>query len=146
MKILSLAENESIAREADELCRIAETCKVRLEALASGSKTTLDGKVFCCISSDKNLIYRVHGKYSWYLKYSLQEKWIRREIAGAEAIKATLGDFEGYRHAGAVRASLAERYTLYSAVEGNSFNRSFLSGCLSGLAISKHALLPAMEN
>ena len=137
MEILSLAENESIAREADELCGIAETQKACLEELKSGSKTLLDGKVFCCISSDKNLIYRVNGKHNWYLKYSLQKQWIRREIAGAEAIKATLGDFEGYRHAGAVRASLTDRYTLYSAVEGRSFNRSFLSGCLSGLATSK---------
>ena len=146
MKILSLAENESIAREADELCCIAETRKSRLEELASGSRTTLDGKVFCCISSDKNLIYRIHGKYSWYLKYSLQEEWIRHEIAGAEAIMSTLGDFDGYRHANAVRASLTERYTLYSAVEGKSFNRFFLSGCLSGLAISKRSSLPDMEN
>jgi Ser/Thr protein kinase RdoA (MazF antagonist) len=146
MKILSCAENESIAREADELCRLAETRKARLEELKSGSKITLDGKVFNCISSDKNYIYRVDGKHSWYLKYSLQKEWIKREIAGAEAIKATLGDFEGYRHAGAVRASLTERYTLYSAVEGKSFNRSFLSGCLSGLAISKRASLPEMEN
>ena len=146
MKVLSLAENESIAREADELCGIAETRKSHLEELASGSKTTLDGKVFCCISSDKNLIYTVHGRYNWYLKYSLQEKWIRHEIAGAEAIKATLGDFDGYRHADAVRASLTERYTLYSAVEGKSFNRFFLSGCLSGLAISTRASLPDMEN
>jgi Ser/Thr protein kinase RdoA (MazF antagonist) len=146
MKVLSLAENESIAREADELCGIAETRKSHLEELASGSKTTLDGKVFCCISSDKNLIYTVHGRYNWYLKYSLQEKWIRHEIAGAEAIKATLGEFGGYRHANAVRASLTEKYTLYSAVEGKSFNRFFLSGCLSGLAISKRASLPDMEN
>jgi Ser/Thr protein kinase RdoA (MazF antagonist) len=146
MKVLSLAENESIAREADELCGIAGTRKSHLEELASGSKTTLDGKVFCCISSDKNLIYTVHGRYNWYLKYSLQEKWIRHEIAGAEAIKATLGDFDGYRHADAVRASLTERYTLYSAVEGKSFNRFFLSGCLSGLAISTRASLPDMEN
>ena len=146
MKILSLAENESVAREADELCCIAETRKSRLEELAGGSKTTLDGKVFCCISLDKNLIYAVHGRYSWYLKYSLQEKWVRHEIAGAEAIKATLGDFEGYRHAGAVRASLTDRYTLYSAVEGKSFNRSFLIGCLSGLSNSKRTSMPAMEN
>jgi len=146
MKILSLAENESIAHEADELCRLAETCKARLEELKSGSKATLDGKVFNCISSDKNYIYRVDGKHSWYLKFSLQEEWIRREIAGAEAIKATLGDFEGYRHAGAVRASLTDRYTLYSAVEGKSFNRSFLSGCLSGLSNSKRTSMPAMEN
>lgn len=146
MKILSLAENESIAREADELCRLAEKCKARLEELKSGSKATLDGKVFNCISADKNYIYRVDGKHSWYLKFSLQEEWIRREIAGAEAIKATLGDFEGYRHAGAVRASLTDRYTLYSAVEGKSFNRSFLSGCLSGLSNSKRTSMPAMEN
>ena len=146
MKILSLAENKSIAREADELCGIAETRKSRLEELASGSKTTLDGKVFCCISSDKNFIYKVQGNYSWYLKFSLQEEWIRREIAGAEAIKATLGDYEGYRHAEAIRASLTDRYTLYSAVEGKSFNRSFLSGCLSGLAISKRTSISAMEN
>lgn len=146
MKILSLAENASIAREADELCGIAETRKARLEKLKSGLKTTLDGKVFCCISSDKNLIYKVNGKYHWYLKYSLQKEWIRREIAGAEAIKATLGDFEGYRHARAVRASLTDRYTLYSAVEGKSFNRSFLSGCLTGLAASNRTSLPAMEN
>ena len=146
MKVLSLAENESIAREADELCGIAETRKSHLEELASGSKTTLDGKVFCCISSDKNLIYTVHGRYSWYLKYSLQEKWLRHEIAGAEAIKATLGEFVGYRHANAVRASLTEKYTLYSAVEGKSFNRFFLSGCLSGLALSKRASLSDMEN
>jgi Ser/Thr protein kinase RdoA (MazF antagonist) len=146
MKILSLAENESIAREADELCRLAETGKARLEELNSGSKTTLDGKVFYCISSDKNLIYRITGKHNWYLKYSLQKEWIRREIAGAEAIKATLGDFEGYRHPGAVRASLTDRYTLYSAIEGKSFNRSFLSGCLSGLVKSKRASMPAMEN
>ena len=146
MKILSLAENESVAREADELCRIAETRKASLEELKSGSKITLGGKSFCCISSDKNLIYRVHGNYSWYLKFSLHEEWIRREIAGAEAIKSTLGDYQGYWHAGAVRASLTDRYTLYSAVEGKSFNRSFLSGCLSGLSNSKRTSISAMEN
>ena len=146
MKILSLAENESVAREADELCRIAETRKASLEELKSGSKITLGGKSFCCISSDKNLIYRVHGNYSWYLKFSLHEEWIRREIAGAEAIKSTLGDYQGYWHAGAVRASLTDRYTLYSAVEGKSFNRIFLYGCLSGLVTSKRASMPAMEN
>ena len=146
MKILSLAENESIAHEADELCCIAEDCKARLEELESGSRTVLGGKVFSCISSDKNYIYRVDGKISWYLKFSLQEEWIRHEIAGAEAIKATLGDFEGYQHAKAVRASLTGRYTLYSAVEGKSFNRSFLYGCLAGLANSKRTAMPAMEN
>ena len=146
MKILSVAENKSIAREADELCGIAETHKARLEALMSGSKTSLDGKAFYCISADKNFIYKVQGEYNWYLKYSLQEKWVRHEIAGAEAIKATLGNFDGYRHANVVRASLTERYTLYSAVEGKSFNRSFLYGCFSGLAMSKHTSLPAMEN
>ena len=146
MKVLSLEENESIAREADDLCCLAETRKASLEELASGSKITLDGKVFYCISSDKNLIYRVNGKHNWYLKYSLQQEWIRREIAGAEAIKETLGDYEGYQHAGAIRASLTDRYTLYAAVEGKSFNRSFLPGCLSGLAKSKRATMPAMEN
>ena len=146
MKILSLAENDSIACEADALCAIAETHKARLEELKSGSKLSLDGKLFSCISADKNLIYRVNGKHSWYLKYSLQKEWIRREIAGAEAIRATLGDVEGYRHAGAVRASLTDRYTLYSAVEGKSFNRSFLSACLSGMATPKRTLIPVMEN
>ena len=145
MKILSLAENESIAREADELCHIAEARKARLYELSSGSRITLDGMVFSCISADKNFIYRVDGKQGWYLKFSLQKEWIRHEIAGAEAIKTTLGDFEGYRHPGAVRASLAEKYTLYSAVEGNGFNRTFLSGCL-GRGKSRHATMSAMEN
>jgi len=146
MKILSCAENESIAREADELCARAGACKARLQELKSGSKITLEGKVFYCVSADKNFIYRVRGKHDWYLKYSLQEEWIRHEIAGAEAIKTTLGDFEGYRHASSVRASLTDRYTLYSAVAGKSFNRSFLSECFSGLAGSKHATVPDMEN
>ncbi|MDH3948522.1 MAG: aminoglycoside phosphotransferase family protein [Gammaproteobacteria bacterium] len=146
MKILSLAEDESIAREADELCRIAEDCKPRLEELKSGSKITLAGKAFSCISSDKNFIYRVEGENSWYLKFSLQEEWIRHEIAGAEAVRATLGDYEGYQHAKAVRASLTERYTLYSAVEGKSFNGSLLYGCFSGLAKTGSTSMPAMEN
>lgn len=146
MKILSLAETDFIAREADEICCIAEASKARLEELNSGSKITLSGKGFCCISSDKNLIYRVNGNYSWYLKFSLQEEWVRHEIAGAEAVKATLGDFEGYRHARAVRASLTERYTLYSAIKGKSFNQSFLYECISTLATLKHASMPVMEN
>ena len=36
MKVLSLAEDESIAREADELCCLAESRKTCLEALKSG--------------------------------------------------------------------------------------------------------------
>ena len=41
---------------------------------------------------------------------------------------------------------LTEKYTLYSAVEGKSFNRSFLYECLSGLGKSTRAPMPAMEN
>jgi hypothetical protein len=38
MKMLSLAENESVAREADELYGLAETYKARLKEFKSGAK------------------------------------------------------------------------------------------------------------
>lgn len=146
MKILSLSEDESVAREADELCRAAEFYREHLNAIECGSSVTLDGRLYRCISSDKNRIFTITGKHGWYLKFSLQEDWISREIAGAEAVRTTLADFAGYLHPGAIRASMESRYTLYSAVEGRSFNAILLHGCLARLPKLGVVPWPAMNN
>lgn len=146
MKILSLAEDQSLASEADELCRVAEIRGGQLQEMECGSGLTLDGRVYRCISSDKNRIFRVTGKHHWYLKFSLQEEWIRHEIAGAEAIRKTLAGFEGYLHAGAIRASIEGRYTLYSAIDGRDFNSVLLYRGLTGLAGLGAGAGPAMYN
>ena len=104
----------------------------QLKNARRGDKITINNKRFNCISSDKNIIYKVQGDYQWYLKFSLKEDWVIHEIAGAKAVKTTLADFIGYNHAHAIRASIEGKYTLYSAIDGISFNKFILNSLLLG--------------
>lgn len=146
MKILSLNEIPEVGREADYLCAIVEQNHDRLYSKNPNLDVDIGGKHFHCISSDKNIIYRVQGERSWYLKFSVNKKWIRHEIAGAHAVNTMLAGCQAYQHADAIRVSMEQRYTLYSAVEGKSFNRYLLEGCFSGFGRLPRSTISVMKS
>ncbi|MGV7235514.1 MAG: phosphotransferase family protein [Nitrosomonadaceae bacterium] len=144
--ILSINENDLVAHEADELCSLIPNISDKLKKAKYSDKCTIENKRFNCISSDKNVIYRVQGKYLWYLKFSLKEDWVTREIVGATSVKTTLADFSGYYHADVIRASLEDKYTLYSAIKGASFNKFILKSLLLGGGVLHNSSLMILNN
>lgn len=130
LRVLSVNESASTAAEADRICALATGSRAALLALKSGESTHLDGFGLRCLDADKNVILEIDGQARWYLKYSRQDEWLMREIAGAEALARCIGDVTWYQHPPAIRASLEHRYTLYGRVIGRSFNATVLSACI----------------
>jgi len=139
-------ENDLVAREADELCILVNENSNQLKCAKHGDKFTIVNNHFNCISSDKNVIYRVQGAYLWYLKFSLKEDWVMHEIAGAASVDTTLANFNGYNRPDVIRASLEGKYTLYSAVEGIPFNKFILKSFLLGGGVLRNSSLMILGN
>ena len=143
---LSVSEDESVACEADQLCYLAEKHNNQLFKFKRNQKIIINDNKFHCISSDKNIIFKVQGKFHWFLKFSLNEEWVQHEIIGAMAAKKTLGQFDGYRHADVIRASTTSKYTLYSSVDGMDFNTMLIKACLVGVVKFPNFIVPVMQN
>lgn len=146
LKILSLNNNQVITQEAELLRSLAENHKEKLFNFKCGQKTIIEGKSFYCFSSDKNIIFKVKGDFSWFLKYSLKEVWVEHEIAGAESVIETLADFDGYYKTTVFAASRKEKFTLCSAIYGNSFNIILLQACLLRSLKLPTSICLTMEN
>ena len=145
-EILSVHEDLKTAPEADNICFLAEKHSEQLFNFKTNESIKIDNISFHCISSDKNIIFKVRGNSNFFLKYSLKEEWVNREIIGARAVKATLAGFEGYKHANVIRASLKHKYTLYSSITGINFNNMLLKACLISTVKSPSFLTPTMYN
>lgn len=143
---LSINENHLVAHEADELCILVDDNSNQLKSSKLGDKFTIENKHFNCISSDKNIIYKVQGGYLWYLKFSLKEDWVMHEIVGAASVNTTLAYFSGYYHPDVIRASLEGKYTLYSAVEGIPFNKFILKSFFLGGGVLRNSSLMILDN
>ncbi len=143
---LSVSENELAACEADKLCYLAEKHRNEFFIFKRGQKIIIDENKFHCISDDKNIIFEVHGKLRWFLKFSLTKEWVQHEIVGAESVKKTLGKFDGYQHANVIRASIANKYTLYSSVDGTIFNAMLINECIIGAVKFPNSIVPIMQN
>jgi len=131
MNILSLKENNSIKIEADLICSIIESHAKPLREGNVGKRVNIDGIIFELFRSDRNIIYRIRSKFSWFLKMPCRGKvdGINREISGAAHIKKQFKLSGQYYHAEAIRASVEKKYILYAEVPGMKLNMKIYSTC-----------------
>lgn len=143
---LSLNKDKATTQEAKLLCSLIKDNRDQLFNLRCGQKITIADIDFHCFSSDKNIILKIQGSFSWYLKFSLKETWVTHEIAGAELIKEVLANFDGYNNSYIFCASIEHSYTLYAATEGRSFNHTLLQACFLESVNRQTTLATKMEN
>jgi len=143
---LSVSEDQSSAIEADAITLIAEKHSAQLFKFKVNQTIDIDNITFRCVSSDKNIIFKVSNNLHWFLKYSLNKEWVNREIIGATAVKTTLGGFDGYKHPNVIRASETHRYTLYSSMDGIDFNTMLIKACLISTVKPPNFIEPVMTN
>ena len=144
--MLAINKNKEVSQEADLICSLVERHRVQLFNFKCRQKINLEGKKFYCFSSDKNIIFKVQGYFSWFLKFSLKDEWVEHEIAGIESVEKALAGFEGYNNSYVFCASVTEGYTLHSSIEGLSFNRTLLQACFFESIHIKSSIIAIMKN
>lgn len=143
---LSASEDHPSSVEADCIAILAEKHNDQLFTFTINQTISIDKIIFRCVSSDKNIIFKVTGEFNWFLKYSLNKEWVNREVIGATAVKTTLGELDGYKHPDVIRASITTKYTLYSSMDGMDFNTMLIKACIVGTVKAPNFLEPVMTN
>lgn len=123
--------------EVDELCAHIDARADSLRDAGLGRQFELGGATFLLVSQKDNAIYRVRREGNrWFLKFPCgnRAERIQHEIAGAQAMEASLGSSHCYQHADVIRISDVGLYTLYSAVHGANPNPVLHRACLLAIA------------
>jgi Ser/Thr protein kinase RdoA (MazF antagonist) len=94
-----------------------------------GSEFPLDGSTFRLYRQDRNTIYRVSGRFEWFLKLSNGSDTgpITREQLGAGTVHQVLNGRPGYRGASVTRVALTPAYVLATAIPGKPLNRALMA-------------------
>ena len=92
----------------------------------------LDALTFKLFRYGRNIIYRIKGKFSWYIKITrhINNEVIQREMFGAYIIREVLNNHSCYWYP-SVRASVENSYVIYSEIPGNTLHMNFYRGCLT---------------
>jgi Ser/Thr protein kinase RdoA (MazF antagonist) len=118
------AEISELQAEADWLCSVVTENAEPLRAAASGRDVQLKGARFRLHLKDRNTLYRVSGRFNWFLKLTPPgDQAVGRERLGADTIAGVLGTRPDYCGAAVVRVSTNPSFVLAAAVPGKPLNR-----------------------
>ena len=115
--------------EADWLCRLISEHAEALTSGRLGAHFQLAPASFRLHSRGRNTIYRVSGRFHWFLKLPRggDEGPILRERLGAENTARALGELPEYCAPTVVRISARPGFVLTTAIPGESLNRVALT-------------------
>jgi Ser/Thr protein kinase RdoA (MazF antagonist) len=116
------AEEEA---EGESLCSVLDKNVARLRGAQLDSQFQLDSYSFRLRARARNTIYRVSGKFDWFLKLppSNNMRILAHEELGADTIRRTLGASPSYCGASIIKVRPASGYVLTSAIRGSALNR-----------------------
>src|SRR5688572_251816 len=82
------ANTDTPAGEADWLCGVIDGHVDSLRAASLGKAFRLEGAPFRLFATGRNTIYRISGRFDWFLRLSRagDRRFLDREQRGAEAV------------------------------------------------------------
>jgi hypothetical protein len=94
-----------------------------------GQAFRLGDASFTLHRSDRNTIYRVAGRFNWYLKLprSGDRQIVAREHLGASLVAGTLGGRSDYGGSSVIRVSMSPTYVLATEIVGQPINRALVT-------------------
>lgn len=160
-----MSRSAEVAAEAESLCPLIKKHAEPLKNATLGKAFRLDDAFFRLHAKDRNTIYRVSGRFDWFLKLcrSTDVGAIARERYGAHTIGKVLGHRADYGGASIIRVATDPAYVLAAAIPGKSLSRVFLTeswfpgsavmarledafGTLGKLLATLHAEAPVAED
>lgn len=142
------SENSALA-EADELCGLIDEHADTLRQSAAHRANKLSSFTFRRLATGRNVVYRVSGRRTWFLKLAKEENTVERiscEALGAEFVRTQLAGCEGYESPDVVRVSHDNQYTLCSAIPGRQLSRLFYVASVFPFLHTKSRMLRAFRN
>ncbi len=124
MSILLSAETSELQAEADWLCSLVADNAEPLRAAALKRDVRLRGARFQLHAKDRNTLYRVSGRFKWFLKLTPPgDQAVTRERLGADIISGVLGNRPDYCGASVVRVGVNPSFVLAAVVPGRPLSR-----------------------
>jgi hypothetical protein len=116
---------ETADREADQLSALVTNHAVALAGATLGKSFDLGPAHFSLYAKNRNTIYKVDGRFSWFLKLSpvADAAVMPRERLGAEYCNRVLGSTAGYAGPFVSRVSLSPPFVLADALSGPPLTR-----------------------
>ena len=116
--------------EAEQLSGLVRDHAGDLAEATLGKSFALDGARFRLHAKNRNTIYRVAGRFDWFLKLSppADTAVMPRELLGAEYCNRVLGNTGGYAGPFVSRVSLSPPFVLADAVSGPPMTRVLING------------------
>jgi hypothetical protein len=118
-------EGVDIRSEADLLCDLVAAHAHPLRQGSLGSKFRLNDASFRLFAQARNTIYRVSGRFDWFLKLPTDGagRAMEREHLGAAAITGALGTCPEYGGSSIIRVSTEPAFVLASTICGQAMNK-----------------------
>jgi Ser/Thr protein kinase RdoA (MazF antagonist) len=124
MSTLLSAETSDLQAEADWLCSLVVDNAEPLRTAVLKRDVRIQGARFHLHAKDRNTLYRVSGRFHWFLKLTPPgDEAVARERLGADTIAGVLGHRPEYCGAPVVRVGTNPSFVLASAVPGKPLNR-----------------------
>lgn len=114
-----------VEAEADWLCPLIESHAEDLTAARLGHAFRLGDASLRLRAQDRNTIYRIAGRFDWFLKLprSGDTRVMARERLGANIIGDVLGNKAEYGGAPVIRVATDPSYVLAATIPGTPLNR-----------------------
>lgn len=128
---LSKKNNKKMYSELSELGVLIDKISNDLKSDSLNKRFRIKYFAFCCIKNDRNLIYHIHGSYSWYLKIPRKGKTvIEKEIVGFEKVKESFSSSIAYMSPEIVGYSFVSGYIICPEISGILMNIYFYRSCV----------------